>query len=310
MGLISNLFTESEFDDYRFIEKVLREADNDDEDNFDMPDDNTDDNENQPDNTPEPEDGNASNDDNAGDESSDEDNFDMPDDTTDPQSDEGVDTQSMDNPEPQSTDTPDTQSNDVSGESGDEDNFDLPDDDAGGQAQDTNGGDATGDQSTDDDMSGGDDDNFDLDDSTADSGDGSTDDMSGYNSGDMSGGEDPDQDLKDAENDIFNGLSDQDKVIKINELKDLYQDLYNHIITLYDKVNDIPKDDELIKVYNFVIDNLSDLKQFVYDYLTNTFDNKTYLENMVNYKKYLSTLNVINGILEEIRKGLYKESGN
>ena len=269
MGLISNLFTESEFDDYRFIEKVLREADNDDEDNFDMPDD-----------------------------------------TTDPQSDEGVDTQSMDNPEPQSTDTPDTQSNDVSGESGEEDNFDLPDDDAGGQAQDANGGDATGDQSADDDMSGGDDDNFDMDDSTADSGDGSTDDMSGDNVGDMSGGEDPDQDLKDAENDIFNGLSDQDKVIKINELKDLYQDLYNRIITLYDKVNDIPKDDELIKVYNFVIDNLSDLKQFVYDYLTNTFDNKTYLENMVNYKKYLSTLNVINGILEEIRKGLYKESGN
>ena len=306
MGLISNLFTESEFDDYRFIEKVLREADNDDEDNFDMPDDNTDDNESQPDNTPEPEDGNASNDDNAGDESSDEDNFDMPDDTTDPQSDEGVDTQSMDNPDPQSTDTPDTQSNDTSGESGEEDNFDLPDDDAGGQAQDANGGDATGDQSADDDMPGGDDDNFDMDDSTADSGDGSTDDMSG----DMSGGEDPDQDLKDAENDIFNGLSDQDKVIMINELKDLYQDLYNRIITLYDKVNDIPKDDELIKVYNFVIDNLSDLKQFVYDYLTNTFDNKTYLENMVNYKKYLSTLNVINGILEEIRKGLYKESGN
>ena len=310
MGLISNLFTESEFDDYRFIEKVLREADNDDEDNFDMPDDNTDDNENQPDNTPEPEDGNASNDDNAGDESSDEDNFDMPDDTTDPQSDEGVDTQSMDNPDPQSTDTPDSQSNDTSCESGDEDNFDLPDDDTGGQAQDANGGDTTGDQSTDDDMSGGDDDNFDMDDSTADSGDGTADDMSGDNAGDMSGGEDPDQDLKDAENDIFNGLSDQDKVIKINELKDLYQDLYNRIITLYDKVNDIPKDDELIKVYNFVIDNLSDLKQFVYDYLTNTFDNKTYLENMVNYKKYLSTLNVINGILEEIRKGLYKESGN
>ena len=276
MGLISNLFTESEFDDYRFIEKVLREADNDDEDNFDMPDDNTDDNENQPDNTLEPEDSNASNDDNAGDESSDEDNFDMPDDTTDPQSDEGIDTQSMDNnPEPQSqsADTSETQSNDNTADGGDEDNFDLPDGD--GQTQDNNG-------------------------------DGSTDNASGDDTGDMSGGEDPDQDLKDAENDIFNGLSDQDKVIKINELKDLYQDLYNRIITLYNKVNDIPKDDELIKVYNFIIDNLSDLKQFVYDYLTNTFDNKTYLENMVNYKKYISTLNVINGILEEIRKGLYK----
>lgn len=309
MGLISNLFTESEFDDYRFIEKVLREADNDDEDNFDMPDDNTDDNENQPDNTPEPEDNNASNDDNAGDESSDEDNFDMPDDTTDPQSDEGIDTQSMDNnPEPQSqsADTSETQSNDNTADGGDEDNFDLPDGD--GQTQDNNGDGSTDNASGDDtgDMSGGDEDNFDMDYSTADGGDGSDDGMSGSDTGDMSGGEDPDQDLKDAENDIFNGLSDQDKVIKINELKDLYQDLYNRIITLYDKVNDIPKDDELIKVYNFIIDNLSDLKQFVYDYLTNTFDNKTYLENMVNYKKYISTLNVINGILEEIRKGLYK----
>lgn len=313
MGLISNLFTESEFDDYRFIEKVLREADNDDEDNFDMPDDNTDDNENQPDNTPEPEDNNASNDDNAGDESSDEDNFDMPDDTTDPQSDEGIDTQSMDNnPEPQSqsADTSETQSNDNTADGGDEDNFDLPDGD--GQTQDNNGDGSTDNESGDDtgDMSGGDEDNFDMDDSTADGVDGSDDGMLGSDTGDMSGGEDPDQDLKDAENDIFNGLSDQDKVIKINELKDLYQDLYNRIITLYNKVNDIPKDDELIKVYNFIIDNLSDLKQFVYDYLTNTFDNKTYLENMVNYKKYISTLNVINGILEEIRKGLYKESGN
>lgn len=300
MGLISNLFTESEFDDYRFIEKVLREADNDD-------------NENQPDNTPEPEDNNASNDDNAGDESSDEDNFDMPDDTTDPQSDEGIDTQSMDNnPEPQSqsADTSETQSNDNTADGGDEDNFDLPDGD--GQTQDNNGDGSTDNASGDDtgDMSGGDEDNFDMDDSTADGVDGSDDGMSGSDTGDMSGGEDPDQDLKDAENDIFNGLSDQDKVIKINELKDLYQDLYNRIITLYNKVNDIPKDDELIKVYNFIIDNLSDLKQFVYDYLTNTFDNKTYLENMVNYKKYISTLNVINGILEEIRKGLYKESGN
>lgn len=318
MGLISNLFTESEFDDYRFIEKVLREADNDDDDdNFDMPDDGTDDTENQSNDVPNQGDtNNVSDGDDIGDGSGDDD-FDMPDDTTDPQGDGGIDTQSMDNnPEPQSADTTmDIPADDGSGDTsgGDEENFDLPDDD-NGQAQDASADNMGGDQSTGDnmgdDMSGGDDENFDMDDGTADGGDGSSTDMSGDGMGDMSGGTDPDQDLKDAENDIFNGLSDQDKTIKINELKDLYQDLYNRIVTLYDKVNDIPKDDELIKVYNFIIDNLSDLKQFVYDYLTNTFDNKTYLENMVNYKKYLSTLNVINGILEEIRKGLYKESGN
>ena len=319
MGLISNLFTESDFDDYRFIEKVLKEADNDDDDdNFDMPDDGTDDTQDQSNDVPDQGDtNNVSDGDEMGDGSDDTD-FDMPDDTTDPQGDEGIDTQSMDNgPEVQADTNTDIQTSDGADDmsGGDEENFDLPDDDnTDGQTQDASTDNMGGDQSAGDemgdDMSGGDDENFDMDGGTADGGEGSGDDMSGDEMGDMSGGTDPDQDLKDAENDIFNGLSDQDKTIKINELKDLYQDLYNRIITLYDKVNDIPKDDELIKVYNFIIDNLSDLKQFVYDYLTNTFDNKTYLENMVNYKKYLSTLNVINGILEEIRKGLYKESGN
>ena len=107
--------------------------------------------------------------------------------------------------------------------------------------------------------------------------------------------------------DIYDNLSDQDKANKDRELKDLYEELYNRIDELYNKINDIPKEEDLIKVYECVMNNLSDLKQFVYDYLNNSFNSKPYLQNMVNYKKYLSTLNIINGILEEIRKGSYTD---
>ena len=324
MGFLSNcnFFTESDFNDYRRLDKILNEADEDDdlnddesESNFDMPDDNT--NQQTQDTPPEssPTNQQDAGDDDLNDDES-ESNFDMPDDDDQGTNNEPA-PQSMDggNTAAQSDPAPDTATQDA-GDGGDNDlgddesesNFDLPDDDGDQQQgdQQDGGGDNASDDLGDDESES----NFDMDDGSADGGNGTDGNTGDTGVDDTSTGEDPDQDLKDVENDIFNGLSDQDKVIKINELKDLYQDLYNRIITLYDKVNDIPKDDELIKVYNFIIDNLSDLKQFVYDYLTNTFDNKTYLENMVNYKKYISTLNVINGILEEIRKGLYKESGN
>ena len=295
MGLISSLFTESQFDDYRELQNIL-EAEED--DNFDMPDDTEEQDQQQE----------APADDIGIDAGGGDDNFDMPDDAGTNQG-EGQEAQPQAQQDtPQEAPAADAPMDDVGGD----DNFDMPDDtgtnqtnttqdqgqDTGGEAPtgDTGGGDLgdTGDT--------GGEDNFDLPDDAGE-GDGDTGEDGTDTTADA--GPDPDQDLKDAEADIFDNLSDQDKVTKINELKSLYEDLYNRIVTLYDKVNELPKEDDLIKVYNFVIDNLSDLKQFVYDYTSSTFDNKTYLENLINYKKYLSTLNIINGILEEVRQGLY-----
>ena len=295
MGIISNFFKESDFDEYRELQNIL-EADEEDEDDFDMPEDE----ENQEETVQEnPEDNMV---DDTGD-----DDFDMPED-------DNQDTGNQ--PEPQVQEEPtqeiDPQANGDNDMQDNEDgnDFDMPD----GQVEDTvenpaqgNGGEeqptgGNGDLGNED--QGGEDD-FDLpDDGEGGEGADDTADTDDTNTN-VDTGPDPDQDLKDAEAGIFNNLSDNDKIIKINELKGLYEDLYNRIVTLYDKVNELPKQDDLIKVYNFVIDNLGDLKQFVYDYTSNTFDNKTYLENLINYKKYLSTLNIVNGILEEIRKGLY-----
>lgn len=322
MGFLDNVFTEEEFDDYRYLEKyILNEAeddddnqeDNPDESNFDMPDDDDQGGGEAPNTTqtaPTGPDGEELAEDNP-----DESNFDMPDDggeesTPEPaQQDTPAPAAETPAQEPTGAEQPTTdQGEDNLGDDPEESNFDLPDDDTPDAGENPEaGGEEGGDGDNPDDA------NFDMpddggegggDNTTPDTGtdtststeDGSTD----------SGGPDPDQNIRDAEGEIFANLSDKDKINKVNELKTLYEDLYNRIATLHDKVNEIPKDDDLIKVYNFVTDNLADMKEYVYDYMTSTFDNKTYLENMINYKKYLSTLNVINGILEEIRKGLYK----
>ena len=302
MGIISNLFKESEFDEYRELQKILEADEDGDEDNFDMPDDEDQDNNQQPEA--------PATDDAPMDNEGEEDNFDMPDDDT-----EGGDAAPAPQADvPQEAPAP---AEDMPMDDAGDDNFDMPDDDTGAQdapgdtgmqqpaGDDMGGGDAGGDLGDDGTGEEGED-NFDLPDDAGEGGEDAGGDGTDTGTDDTAeAGPDPDQDLKDAEADIFDSLSDQDKVAKINELKSLYEDLYNRIVTLYDKVNELPKEDDLIKVYNFVIDNLSDLKQFVYDYTSSTFDNKTYLENLINYKKYLSTLNIINGILEEVRQGLY-----
>lgn len=317
MGFLDNVFTEEEFDDYRYLEKyILNEAEDDDdnqeddpnESNFDMPDDDQGGGEapNTAQTAPTGPDGEKLAEDNP-----DESNFDMPDDggeesTTEPaQQDTPAPAAETPAQEPTGAEQPTA---DQGGDDPEESDFDLPDDDTPDSGENPEaGGEEGGDGDNPDDA------NFDMPDDGGEGGGDTTtsdtgaDTSTGTEDGSTdSGGPDPDQNIRDAEGEIFANLSDKDKINKVNELKTLYEDLYNRIATLHDKVNEIPKDDDLIKVYNFVTDNLADMKEYVYDYMTSTFDNKTYLENMINYKKYLSTLNVINGILEEIRKGLYK----
>ena len=317
MGFISNLFEQDQFEEYRELENMILEAGEDDNEdpnqNFDMPDDEEGGDNPQPANTDNVE--TPATPDAGGDEGED---FNMPDDAggepeqADPQE-VPADNTAGNEPAPANNEAP------APDQGGEDENFDMPDD-AGGDAPAEPGTDPAGGEDT----GGGDEDNFNLPDDAGGEGDNPEggNDAAGQNNSagggtasndvDDSGmnsatGEDPNQEIKDAENDIYDNLSDQDKANKDRELKDLYEELYNRIDELYNKINDIPKEEDLIKVYDFVMNNLSDLKQFVYDYLNNSFNSKPYLQNMVNYKKYLSTLNIINGILEEIRKGSYTD---
>lgn len=132
---------------------------------------------------------------------------------------------------------------------------------------------------------------------------GESDEGDSSSSDDSSSEEGPEDKLKQLEAELFDSLSDEQKAIKIDELKNCYHQLYSRCDSLIGMINDSTAPDEnSSRVLEYVNDNLSDLKQYIYDYFTNTFDTKSYMENDAQYQKYIAILNSFNTILEELKK--------
>lgn len=113
-------------------------------------------------------------------------------------------------------------------------------------------------------------------------------------------GEGGDNELKSLEDDIFKDVPPEQMNIKIMELKKQYLEVYATITDVLTRCNKIPKSTHNMKVVEFIVNKLVEFKELVNFYLSNTFDTKTYVENMVNYQQYLATLNTINKLLKEI----------
>ena len=109
-----------------------------------------------------------------------------------------------------------------------------------------------------------------------------------------------DPELAGLEKDIFANVTPGQMELKHKELKQLYINLYNMINPLIDKINNIPKTEQNIPVLTFVVQKTTELKDLINYYLTNTYQTRTYLENVMNYQQYLALLNTINQILDEI----------
>lgn len=126
-------------------------------------------------------------------------------------------------------------------------------------------------------------------DPSAEEGDNTTDDESGEQG-----------ELQSLEDDLFKDLSPEQMNIKLLEIKKQYLEVYTTITDILSRTNKIPKTTENIKVLEFVTNKLMELKELVQFYLSNTFDTKTYTENLVNYQQYLVVLNTVNRLLKEI----------
>lgn len=113
---------------------------------------------------------------------------------------------------------------------------------------------------------------------------------------------DPHQKLKELEADIFDQLSDSEKEIKKNELKKLFINLIEKSDNIIDLLQEIPKTDETIRVLDYVNNTLSDLKTYLNDYVANMYDNRTYIQNTVNFQKYLAIFDSVKAILEEVKR--------
>lgn len=187
----------------------------------------------------------------------------------------GDDTQTDDNTDP-ATDEPDT-----GGDEGDDD-LDTIDDDTDGM----------------DDMGDG----------SGDTGEDTGDDLGGDDNGDSldsdSSENDPHQRLKELEAEIFDQLSEPEKQMKINELKKLYGLLIDKADSLYKLTQEISKTDDTVKMIDYTLNTLMDLKTYMKDYVIDVFDNRTYLQNSVNFQKFLTIFDAVHSIFKEIKKQL------
>ena len=187
-----------------------------------------------------------------------------------------------------------------------EDDYTLPD--AGEEGEDAEGGEDTGEE---------DDNNFDVDD--AGEGEDNTD-AEGNDPGADAGGATGDDDLiggngsgedvsddvqipnlRDVQQKLFDQLTPEQQQIKVEELKKNYAELYSRCANILKIITDSnPGDDNTVKVFDYVQKTMNDLQTHIYYYISNTFDTKTYIENDIQFKQFLTILNTIKKILDEI----------
>ena len=158
-----------------------------------------------------------------------------------------------------------------------DDDYDVPDAGEGGDEDNPEGGDDTGTDGTGDDDLGGD-----------DSGEDVSDDVQIPN-------------LREVQKQLFDQLTPDQQAIKIKELKNNYAELYTRCANILKSISDSnPGDENMVRVFDYVQKTMTDLQAHVYYYITNTFDTKTYMENDMQFKQFLTILNTIKNILDEL----------
>lgn len=115
------------------------------------------------------------------------------------------------------------------------------------------------------------------------------------------GANDPNSKLKELEKSIFDQLSDDQKALKTKELKSLFNVVYDKCTEIISTISDADRNPEQAKIYDYVMNSLTDLQKYIKDYLFQIFDSKTYIENMYQLQKYLVVLDTVSNIFEELK---------
>ena len=120
----------------------------------------------------------------------------------------------------------------------------------------------------------------------------------------------PDDTLNKVEDDIFSELTPEQRRIQELNLKTDFSKLYDDCVTYVDRINKLDKNEKTLEVLDKTITSLISLKQYIYSYITDTFDTKTYFENQCIYQKCLVCLAAINNVLEELAKDTNSDIAN
>lgn len=108
--------------------------------------------------------------------------------------------------------------------------------------------------------------------------------------------------LKQQEEDIYENLTPEQLDIKHKELKNRYLEMFDTTTSIIDRIGDVSVIEENLEIIKYVSNTLSSLRDMLTDYINSVYKTKSYIENLVNYNKFLAVLNGINQILEEMNK--------
>ena len=117
-------------------------------------------------------------------------------------------------------------------------------------------------------------------------------------------------DARGMEQELFQDLTPDQIDLKHKELKSKYLELYNSTSNIVDRVNEIPTSDNTIASITFIAKKLAELRKMVADYMNDVYSTKSYMENAINYNRFLAVLNGINKILDEINEELVNNDDN
>lgn len=113
--------------------------------------------------------------------------------------------------------------------------------------------------------------------------------------------EQPVNDLKAQEEELLN-MNPEHLNIKHKELKNRYLDMYDMTTEIIDRIGDAIISEDNIAVIEYVSKSLSQLREMLTDYVDSVYQTKSYIENSINYNRFLAVLNGINKMLEEIHE--------
>lgn len=116
-----------------------------------------------------------------------------------------------------------------------------------------------------------------------------------------------DNDAKKKDREIYDSLTPEDQKVKTLKLKEEYKNLYDRIDQIIKKYDTLGVDyEEFSMPIKKSLDTLYSLKEMVSTWLLYLFDSKNYIENDIMYNRYLSALNGVKLISQDMRD-VYKE---
>ena len=141
------------------------------------------------------------------------------------------------------------------------------------------------------------DDNANGDTDTGD-GDGTTDDNTDDTELKKEGPENPEFDK------IYSQLTPQEKALHDHELRHNYKKLYNSIDVIVDKTVKLPRTSQTLEATTNLLHTLFEFKKYILYYIKNIYENKTLIENTIEYWKYMSVLGAYKAVYKELNKVL------